>query len=96
MPYELRLPPMVRDDITEYLERFEGEQKWEALEQIQAELERLAANPQLGSTPRGAFGRPIYTFSIRADGVRYPIRVVYAYTPDERAIIIGGFSAQLF
>ena len=96
MPYELRLPPTVRDGITEYLERFEGEHKWLALEQIQAGLERLAANPQLGRTPRGAFGRPIHTFSIRADGVLYPVRVVYTYTPDERAIIISGFSAQLF
>jgi plasmid stabilization system protein ParE len=96
MPYELRLPGIVRDSITEYLDRFDDHHIWEALEQIQAELQRLASNPRLGSTPRGAFGRPIYTFRIKVDGVFYPLRVAYTYSPDERAIIIGGLSAQLF
>ena len=96
MPYEPRLPPGTRDSIERYVERFDTlEQKLEAIAQIQGALEALARNPRLGVVPRGAFGFPIYTFTIRIEDVSYPIRASYFYSDDEKAIIVTGVNAQL-
>lgn len=96
MPYELRLPPGTRDSIREYVERFDTlEQQLEAIDAIHGALEALAHNPRLGVMPRGAFGFPIYSFTIRIDGVTYPIRSTCCYSQDEKAIIVTGIEAQL-
>lgn len=96
MPYELRLPPAVKTQIEEYIERFEVGFQMEALARIRERLEMLAENPRLGSPPRGAFGFPIYRFTIRVDEVGYHLRAAYCYSQDERAIIITGIEQQLF
>jgi len=96
MPFELRLPPAVRAQIEEYIERFDVEFQMEALAQIRERLEMLAENPRLGSTPRGAFGFPIYSFTIRVDDIGYHLRAVYCYSQDERAIIVTILEQQLF
>ena len=96
MPFELRLPPGVRTRIEEYLDRFdEVAEQLEALEQIHGALEALAANPRLGVTPRGAFGFPIYGFTIRVGGIGYRLRAAFHYSQDERAIVITDLEQQL-
>jgi len=90
------LPLAARRQIEEYVERFEDtEQKIEALGLIREHLERLAANPKLGSTPPGGFGFPIYGFRMRIGGVGYHVRVAYCYSQDEQGIIILGLGQQL-
>ena len=95
MGFELRLPPAVRRQIEEYIDRFEVEFQMEALATIRGHLEKLAENPRLGRTPNRAFGFPVYVFSMRIGGVRYAVRVAYCYSQDEKAIIITGVEQQL-
>jgi len=90
------LPPEVRRQIEEYIDRFDVEFQMEALATIRDHLERLAENPSLlGRTPSQTFGFPVYVFSMRVGGVGYAVRVAYCYSQDEKAIIITGVGQQL-
>jgi len=94
--YELILPPDTRTEIQSYLsERFERPlDRLRAWDQIEAELQKLAANPALGSAPRGGpfESRPIYRFAITVDDTTRYIQVVYKIHREERLVVVSGFA----
>ncbi len=95
MSYELRLPPDTQREIEAYIaNRFGGaEAQLAAWNEIERELEKLAANPWLGTTyPGGPFERrPIYRFVIHPDGTKRYLQVVYKVHEADQVVVISGF-----
>jgi plasmid stabilization system protein ParE len=96
MNYELRLPPDTQREFREYLSgRFANdEDRRTAIDAIQAELEKLAVNPALGSIAYGGpfESRRTYLFSITVAGTAYYLRVAYALPRNTRTVVITGVS----
>jgi hypothetical protein len=73
-------------------ERVDGTRaQLDTVTEIENALGNLARDPNLGDIPPGPFGRPIYRFVVRVNGVRTPVQAVYCYSEDEREIVILGF-----
>ena len=95
MSYELRLPPDAQLEIIEYLtsefESNEGQQA--AWNEVERELEKLAANPWLGTGyPGGPFERrSTYRFVIHPDGRERHLQVTYRVHEAGQVIVIAGF-----
>jgi len=96
MAYELRLAPVARSQITEFISEFDAGWQLEALEAVHEQLRRLAGDPRLGRILSGSFSRPLFRFEIRVEGVVYYRQVVYRYSQDEKAIEITGFGPVPF
>jgi hypothetical protein len=85
MSYGLNMSPQAERSLRQYIASYRPEARPVILTVIADHLQRLARNPRLGSTPRGAFGRPIYRippFSI--DGIQRVLEIVYFYEQDEK------------
>ena len=100
MAYELRLPPDTRNEIVAFVfDRFAtGGLQLAAVDAIEAELNKLAVNPGLGTTrPGGPFEtRPIYRFKINVDSTDRYLQVVYKVHRKDGVVVITGFSPVAF
>jgi hypothetical protein len=95
MTYELRFPPDTRIEVLEYVtNRIESRPEQEAaVIAILAELEKLAANPGLGSSQAvGPFeARMIYRFAWQFRGVTRYLQVAYKVYKKDRVVVVCGF-----
>jgi hypothetical protein len=97
MSYEPKLRHSAREKITAYLEqRYTTRDAYlRAVDEIRVALLNLAANPRQALAPPGLFElRPIFRFSLHADGVRRDVQVCFCYDqddPGERTILITDF-----
>lgn len=64
-----------------------------ALDAILAEMEKLAANPGLGSPGYGGpfEARLIYRFAVKTDRTTHYVQVVYKVFKKDRVIVVAGF-----
>lgn len=93
MGFAPRFTPDAEDEITEFVLRFPDHLQDHALDLIEKQLGRFAANPRiLGRAPGSR--RPIFPFTIRVAGVLYPLAVGFVYTQDEQALLIHTFRVQ--
>jgi hypothetical protein len=97
MSYEPKLQRNASAKIAAYLaDRYTTREAYlVAVEEIRLALLNLAANPRQGTAPPGLFeNRPIFRFSLHADGVRRDVQVCFCYDqddPGERTILISDF-----
>lgn len=95
MSYELRFPPDTQNEIDGYIaERFDGRQAQEAATAaIIAEMEKVAANPHLGSSRAvGPFeSRLIYRFAWHLDGITRYVEIAYKIHKKDRIVVVSGF-----
>jgi hypothetical protein len=97
MSYEPKLRRSAREKITAYLDqRYPTRDTYlRAVEEIRLALLNLAANPRQALAPPGLFEqRPIFRFTLQADGVHRDVQVCFCYDPDdpgERTILITDF-----
>ncbi len=96
MGYELRYADEANDAIADFALSFPNHLQIAVIDQIEAQLDRLAANPRIAGPPRGALGRPRFDFSIMVAGVSYRLFVVFNYTQDEAGLAITHFRRVLF
>lgn len=88
MGYVVRLTPQAASDLADYIASFSHDASLQRriTDIIEAALQRLAANPKVGVTPRHPLGRPTYMVEFKVDDVVRYLRVVYRYSEDEAAL----------
>lgn len=97
MSYEPKLRPNAQRKITAYLEDCyrTREPYLRAVDEVRRALLNLAANPKQALSPPGPFEqRPIFRFSLHADGQRRDVQVCFCFDKDdsgERTILITDF-----
>ena len=94
MGYKLVLPPDTQSEIADFiLNEFVGEaEQLAAANAIQLELDKLSANPKLGTSPPGPFeGRPIYRFTINVGSKRLTAQATYKVHSEDGLIVVIGF-----
>jgi hypothetical protein len=92
MPYELRLSPRTKENITDYIrENVEEGAKTEVLDAIYAALHTRTQGPP-SVRRRTRPGPLLYRFQVRAsDGIGRFLEFAWSFTPDETAIRISYF-----
>lgn len=94
MSYELVLPPDTQSEIADFiLNEFVGDaEQTAAAKAVELELEKLATNPKLGTSPPGPFeGRPIYRFTVTVGTKQMTAQATYKVHEQDRLIVIIGF-----
>ncbi len=94
MGYELVLPPDTQSEIADFiLNEFVGDvEQLEAAQAVELELDKLAANPKLGTSPPGPFeNRPIYRFTIAVGEKRLTAQASYKVLERDGLIVVVGF-----
>ena len=84
MSFELQVSDKAIEDLHALIDSLPHKHRRDALDGVEAALERLAANPMLAA--KGHLGRPTFHFHFRADGVHYHWGCTFAYTEDESGI----------
>jgi hypothetical protein len=90
MSYDAKFSATAQAQLEEYLGQFEHDATLylSALNQIQAEISKLADNPRLGVTRPTPIPRPTYLFTIRVDDIVRTLRVVFSHGEDEKTLNI--------
>lgn len=86
MSFELQVSEEAIEDLHQLIDSLPTPHRRDALNGIDAALERLAANPLLAT--RGHLGRPTYHFEFRAGDVHYHWGCTFRYTEDESGICV--------
>ena len=86
MSYELAVSDEAIEDLHALIDSLPSSRRRDALDRVEAALERLAANPLLAL--RQHLGRPTYHFPFTAGNVRYLWGCTFVYADDERSIRI--------
>ena len=86
MSFELLVSDEAADDLHALIESLPSSRRRDALDGVDAALQRLAANPLLAQ--RQHLGRPTYQFQFKAEGVGYHWGCTFVYSQDEKSIRI--------
>ena len=86
MSYEPELTDEAAEDLRALIESRPSSRRRDALDEVEAALTRLAANPLLAQ--RQHLGRPTYPFQFRAEGVAHHWACTFAFDEDEKRIRI--------
>lgn len=97
MSYDPKLQRKAADRVSAYLRDTYRNRStfFRALDEFRLAMLNLAANPRQAIGPPGLFEqRPIFRFTINADGIPREMQVCFCYDPDdpaERTILITDF-----
>lgn len=95
MVYETVLPPDTQNEIEEFLEeRYVGHAAtMQAVDEIEREIEKLAANPTLGAVPRGTpfETRRIHRFKVDVADNSRTVEFMYCVNKNRPSIVFSGF-----
>lgn len=86
MSYELLVSDEAVEDLHALIAALQSSRRRDALDGVDAAIQRLAANPMLAQ--RQHLGRPSYYFQFRAEGVAYHWGCTFVYSQDEASIRI--------
>jgi hypothetical protein len=86
MSYALEIADEAADDLLALIESLPSSQRADAIEFIDAELQRLASEPL--PKAREYFGRPAHEFTFRASGVTHRWGATYRISEDETSLVI--------
>lgn len=86
MSYALAIAPEAEADLARLIESLPAKRRGEAIDNVLAELGKLAANPELAV--KSTLGRPTYRLSFTAARVRYHWTALFKFAVDERTLVI--------
>ena len=86
MSYELVVSEEAIEDLHRLIDSLPSARRRDALDAVEAALDRLAVNPMLAS--RQHLGRPTFHFHFLAGGVHYHWGCTFTYSDDEASIQI--------
>lgn len=86
MSFDLLVSDEAADNLRALIDFLPSSRRRDALDGVDAALQRLAANPLLAQ--RRHLGRPTYQFQFQAEGVSYHWGCTFVYSEDEASIRI--------
>jgi len=81
MSYEIELTDVALEDFQNLIDSLPTARRRDAIDAVEAALQRLAANPRLAQHEH--LGRPSYRFNFISDGVRYHWGCTFLISQDE-------------
>lgn len=86
MSYELAIAEEAEDDLAALVDSLPAARRADAIQAVEQELLKLAANPLLA--PKLHLARPTYRFRFEAGSVTYHWAATFQFSDDERHIVI--------
>lgn len=86
MSYSLEITPEAEEDLARIAQSLPASRRKAAIRAVVDELAKLAVNPSLAVQAK--LSRPTYRFHFTLDKVTYHWAATFAYSTDERAIVV--------